>query len=325
MSSNIIERYLWVEKFRPKKIEDMVLPEDHRKSFEEFLRTKQIPSLMLLGIQGTGKTTIARIFIDELIQQREDVLMLNGSASTGVDVVRSMIQEFLSVPCFGNTPFKIVFVDEADYLSLNAQAALREIIEKFSDNGRFIFTANYKSKIIPPLFSRTKTFEFKKLPKDFVIKHCFHILNSEKIEYKQEFIERVISLYYPDIRRIINELQGMVQEGRITSNYDSLVSNEKKLHSYFVDACNGIEKADSKIVKSSIVNMQHLLKEIEVDYVSLYQEMFDDPNLPIFAKITINDYANKHRDCLIPALNLCSCLYQVIRTGKELVRLKEGK
>lgn len=319
--TQLTEKYLWVEKYRPQTIDDVVLPDEYDKTFRNYLQDGEIPNLLLIGTQGSGKTTLARILIDQLTD-RDDIMELNGSASTGVDIVRDLIEEFLKVPSFGNN-IKIVFIDEFDYMSKNAMAALRNVIEKYSDIGRFILTANYKSKIIDPLFSRLTTFEFKRLPNEFIQKYCYKILDSEQIKYDKEFVNKVITMYYPDVRRVVNTLQGKVHECELMSDYESLVSSEKKAHSFVYDLCEGIKGSNPKLANSAIVNTHNLLKDGELDYISLYQDVFGDEKIPIWAKIVINDYARTHTESLVPAMHWCAMLYQIGKTGKELLLLKK--
>lgn len=319
--TKLTEKYLWVEKYRPQTIDDVVLPDEYDKAFRKYLQDKEIPNLLLIGTQGSGKTTLARIMIEQLTD-RDDVMELNGSASTGVDIVRDLIEEFLKVPSFGSN-IKIIFIDEFDYMSKNAMAALRNVIEKYSDVGRFILTANYKSKIIDPLFSRVTSFEFKKLPNEFIQDYCYKILDSEQITYDKGFVDKVITMYYPDVRRVVNTLQGKVHEGALMSDYESLVSSEKKAHSFVYDLCEGINSKNPKLANSAIVNTHALLKEGELDYISLYQDVFEDDKIPIWAKIVINDYARTHTEALVPAMHWCAMLYKIGKTGKELLALRK--
>ena len=319
---NLTERYLWVESYRPRKLEDIVLPEEYRKTFENYIHDGEIPNLLLIGTQGSGKTTLGRILVNEILNDEDDLLMLNGSSATGVDVVRNQIEEYLRVPAMGGSKIKIVFIDEADYLSTNAQAALRHVIEKYSDTARFLMTANYKSKIIDPIFSRVTEFEFKRLPIEFIKKYCFGILDSEKIKYEKGFVEKVISMFYPDVRRIVNTLQGKVDKGKLISDFESLVSSEKKAISFVVDLCTGLKDNNPKLIGGALDNTYNLLKEEDLDYVSLYGDLFET-TLPMWAKIIINRYANEHQSCLIPAFHWTSMLLQIGAIGRDTYRLSK--
>ena len=323
--SNIVENYLWVEKYRPKELSDMVLPESYRKPFEQFISDKEIPSLMLIGAPGSGKTTLARILIDKISDDESDVLSINGSSMTGVDVIRDLVEEFLKVPPYGDCKHKIVFIDEFDYMSHNAQASLRGIIEQYSANGRFIFTANYKHKILKELFSRVSTFEFKRLPKNFVEDFCASVLTRENIGYDATFLSKSVSTYYPDIRKILNHLQGLVSNGVINSDQTSLIVNEKRIIALFVNITMVSKIGKSNSTQAAINEIQKILSENDVDYNSIYEEAYYSETVPIWAKVVINEYANKHRDCLIPALNLVACMYQIYKAGLEIFEVKISK
>lgn len=318
---NLTEKYLWVEKYRPKMLDDLILPDEYRKTFSKYISDLQIPNLLLLGVQGSGKTTLAQILIRSLLEDVENCLCFNGSTSTGVDVVRNNIEEFLKVPSFSGSCIKIVFIDEFDYMSGNAMAALRNMMEKYSDTGRFLFTANYKSKIIGPIISRVTMFEFKKLPIAFVQKYCYNILENEKIEYDKNFVDKLINMYYPDIRRIVNTLQGKMEDGRIISDYNSLISREKQAHSYILDLCEGLKKSNNSLISKSILNTHNILRDGELDYISLYQGVYEDSNIPVWAKIIINRYANDYQNCLIPPMHWCAMVYEVGKVGKEFYKL----
>ena len=155
------DEFLWVEKYRPRKLDDCILPADQKKIFQEMLLKNEIQNMLLCGGAGMGKTTVARALCEEL---ETDYIIINGSEESGIDVLRTKIKQFASTVSFSGKP-KVVILDEADYLNPNStQPALRAFMEEFSNNCRFILTCNFKNRIIPPLHSRTAVIEFK-LPK----------------------------------------------------------------------------------------------------------------------------------------------------------------
>ena len=214
----IREQMLWVEKYRPEKIEDCILPDSIKNVFLGILKEKTIPNILLAGTAGVGKTTIAKALCKQL---NVDYIVINGSDENGIDVLRNKIKTYASsVSLSGGR--KVIIIDEADYLNANSlQPALRNAIEEFSINCSFIFTCNYKNRIIEPLHSRCKVVDVKiakedkqKLMAQFFKRVCW-ILEQEKVEYNKEVVAQVIAKYYPDNRRTLNELQYYAANGAI--------------------------------------------------------------------------------------------------------------
>ena len=215
--------YLWVEKYRPRKIEDCILSQDIKETFSQFLSQKEIPNLLLSGTAGTGKTTVARALCEEL---GADYIIINGSdEGRQIDTLRHKIKNFAStVSLTEQSNHKVVIIDEADYMNADSvQPALRNFIETFYNNCRFIFTCNYKNKIIPALHSRCTVIDFTikngqkvKTAKSFMERMSV-LLKSEHIEFDKKVLAELIQKYYPDFRRTINELQRYSVRGKIDS------------------------------------------------------------------------------------------------------------
>ena len=213
------ETFLWVEKYRPKTISDCILPESIKNTFIEFVGQKEIPNLLLSGGSGIGKTTVARAVCEEL---HADYILINGSEESGIDVLRNKIKTFASTVSLQGG-YKVVILDEADYLNpQSTQPALRGFIEEFHKNCRFIFTCNFKNRIIEPLHSRCSVIEFKingnknQLANEFMGR-VESILKEEKIGFDEKAIAELIMKHFPDWRRVLNELQRYSVGGTIDS------------------------------------------------------------------------------------------------------------
>ena len=220
------EHLLWVEKYRPQRVEDCILPEAIKSTFQEYVNKKEIPNLLLSGSAGVGKTTIAKALCEEV---GCDYIVINGSDENGVDTIRVKIKNYASsVSLMGGR--KVIILDEADYLTTNAQAILRASIEEFASNCSFIFTCNYKNRIIDPIHSRCTVIDFRingqkaKMAASF-FKRVEWILEQEGIEYDKEVVAAIITKHFPDNRRILNELQRYSISGRIDKGILGSVSD----------------------------------------------------------------------------------------------------
>ena len=223
-----MEHLLWTEKYRPKTIEDCILPERLKKPFQEYVNQQNIPNLLLSGGAGVGKTTVAKALCNEI---GCDYMVINGSDESGIDVFRTKIKNYASSMSLSGGR-KVIIIDEADYLNPNStQPALRNAIEEFASNCSFIFTCNYKNRIIEPLHSRCAVVEFnlKNGEKAKMASLFFHriqsILQSEKIEYDDKVLAELIKKHFPDFRRIINELQRYSQFGKIDTGILSQIGD----------------------------------------------------------------------------------------------------
>jgi len=307
---------LWVEKYRPKSLDEVVLEEDQKEFLNRCIEKGEVPHLLLIGPAGSGKTTTARIIVDALIKNEMDSFLLNGSDSTGVDIMRNDIQGFLKSPPY-ESKLKLVYIDEFDYTSSNAQAALRNIMEKYADNGRFICTGNYLSKIIDPLQSRFQIFEMKTISEEFAVKYCKHILDSEEVEYDDESVKMIVHNFVPDVRKAVNTIQKNVVNGKLKKiDVSSIISIEKKICGLIVQICDdiGTDKRDVTINRS-IPEVMKLMSKGEPDYRSMYTTMANVDNLPLWAKIKVNQYNNTHQSCAVPSSHFMALVYDIITAG----------
>ena len=322
MDSNILDS-LWVEKYRPKTLDDIVLEPDQKEFFRKCLKTGDIPMLLFVGPAGSGKTTTARVIVESIIKHEMDLFSINGSDSTGVDVMRTEIQGFLKSPPYVSK-LKIVFIDEMDYLSQNAMAALRNIMEKYSDNGRFICTANYKSKIIDPLHSRFQTFEMKTVKEDFAINYVTDILKKEEIEFDADSVRTIVKNYLPDLRKALNTIQRNVIDKKLKKiDVNTIITNEKKICGLVVSMCDNLDKDEfskNKVINQNMPEIIKLVMKEEPDYRSIYQTLFDHEGLPLWGKIVINQYSNQHQAAAVPSAHFIACVNAIILAGMNFYR-----
>lgn len=207
---------LWTEKFRPTTLTEYVFTDDKQKSIlQKWVEEKSIPHCLFSGAAGTGKTTIAKILINELGVHEYDLLEINASRTNSIDDVRNKIVSFIEMMPFGE--YKVVLLDEADYLSINSQAALRGLFEEYSTTARFILTCNYPQRIIPALHSRCQGFHIEKLDKVQFTERVAIILINEGIEFTLELLDSYVKSTYPDLRKCINTLQMNCKDNKLQS------------------------------------------------------------------------------------------------------------
>ena len=309
--------FLWVEKYRPKTISDCILIDDLKNTFTKFLKGNELPNLLLSGTAGTGKTTVARALCEEL---GADYIIINGSdEGRHIDTLRNTIKNFASsVSLVESSKHKVVIIDEADYMNADSvQPALRNFIEAFYKNCRFIFTCNFKNKIIPALHSRCTVIDFRitngqkvKTATAF-LGRLGEILKSENIEYDKRVLAELIQRHYPDFRRTINELQRYSVRGKIDSGILVSLSdiNNKELIKLLK------EKRFSDMRKWVIQNLDQ-------DPSSLFSNVYDilykhlQPQSIPAAVLTIADYQYKSAFVADHEINMVACLTQIMAECK---------
>ena len=302
------EHFLWVEKYRPKTIDECILSKEQKDYFKNLVKNGEIQNMLLCGTAGTGKTTVARALCEEL---KSDYIIINGSEESGIDVLRTKIKSFASTVSFtGNT--KVVILDEADYLNPNStQPALRGFIEEFANNCRFIFTCNFKNRIIAPLHSRCAVVEFKIPNKEkpaiagAFFRRVTDILSFESIPADGKVVAKVVEKHFPDFRRTLNELQRYAQSGSID---EGILVNIGEAN--MKDLVEAIKDKDWKKMRSWVVN------NLDNDPASLFRRIYDTlvpmTNQVPQLVLTIADYQYKSAFVSDQEINLVACLTEIM-------------
>ena len=321
---------MWVEKYRPKTLADVTLPERYKQDFERVIARNSLPNLLFSGPPGGGKTTLALILCSKngVLQNKSDnLLMANGSSKKGrsINFVDQVIEPFLKHPPAGDQ-YKVVFMDEADNITGDAYDSWRGIIEKYHKAyGRFIWTCNYVSKIPDPVQSRFTPYVFQQIPKEFVLEYCQSILKQETIEFIDKDVNFVISQLYPDVRKIVNILQRCSWDGKLSVDRNAIVTNEKVLIANVVEIVSLIEKGEDQKIGTVINKTIEILASQDIEFRNIYTELFFMKKIPAPVKITVNKYSNSHQGCLIPHMHFMAMVFEIIKSLQAYRRAATGK
>ena len=306
--------FLWVEQYRPKTIDDCILPDSLKSLFLAFIKKGEISNMLFSGTAGIGKTTVAKALCE---QMNCDWIMINGSEEGGIDVLRNKIKNFASTVSLSGGK-KVVILDEADYLNpQSTQPALRGFVEEFHKNCRFILTCNFKNRIIEPLHSRFSNIEFKVNPKDKpklasrLFERAVYILKEQNVSYDDKVLVELITKHFPDFRKLINELQRYSVSGSIDAGILVNVSDENL--KTLVTHLKG--KAFSDMRKWVVNNLDN-------DPVKIFRKIYDtlytnlEPSTIPHAVLIIADYQYKSAFVADQEINLVACLTELMSQVK---------
>jgi replication factor C small subunit len=302
------EHTLWVEKYRPDTLENYVGNEDVKSIIDSYLAQNDINHFLFYGPAGTGKTTLAKIIVNNLDC---DHIYINASDERGVDTIRDKVQGFASAASF--RPLKVVILDEADFLTINAQASLRNIIETFSRSTRFILTCNYVERIILPLQSRCKVLKLVPPSKTDVAKHVANILTQENVTFELSDLKTTVNRFYPDLRNILNTCQIFSKKGTLVLNEEVLTSNV-----YQIKVIEELSKPTNK----SFNNIRQIIADSGVnDFEEMYRFLYDEaskyaPGNEGQVSIILSEMQYQSNFRIDKEINLMSTISQILKTIK---------
>ena len=306
----MLNDFLWVEKYRPHKLDDVILPAETKKIFKQFVDQGNIPNLLLTGTAGVGKTTVAKAMLDEL---GADYIVVNGSLSGNIDTLRTDIMNFATTVSFSEGR-KYVILDEADYLNpQSTQPALRGFIEEFSSNCRFILTCNFKNRIIEPLHSRCGVYEFNTTKKemqvlcsDFFVR-LMSILESEGVAFNKDLIAQLIMKHAPDWRRVINECQRFSIGGQLETTV--LDNDENDNYNLLFKS---LKEKDFKKMRSWVA------QNVDVDVSAIFRHIYDNMYTHVDSAyipqlvLVLADYQYKNAFVADHELNVVACMTEIM-------------
>ena len=304
----VTDQFLWVEKYRPQTVDEAILPDRMKIPFKEYVKQQQVPNLLLCGGPGVGKTTIAKAMAREI---GADMLVINGSDDNGIATFRTTIKHYASSMSLSGGR-KLILIDEADYLTPNMQGALRCAIEEFASNCTFIFTCNYNARIIEPLHSRCAVLDFtlqsgeKQKMATLFFKRVLTILKTESVEFEEKAVAELVTKYFPDFRRILNELQRYSQFGKVDAGILTSIGDI------------AIKELIEFLKQKNFTGMRKWVASSNPDPATLYRRIYDglyetvkSASIPRTV-VLLADYQYKQAFVSDAEINMVACLTEIM-------------
>ena len=304
----VINNSLWNEKYRPNVLKNYIGNEHLKGTMAKYLEDNDINNMIFYGPAGCGKTTLAKLLVKNLDCE---YLYINASDERGIETIRDKVSGFASTMSF--KPLKVVILDEADFLTIQAQASLRNVIETFSKSTRFILTCNYVERIIDPLQSRCQVLKIVPPSKGEIAKHLFNILSNESIQHADHDLRDIVNQYYPDVRKMINVCQMNSKNGELELDKQTLVSSN------YIDKVIELlpNKKSFKDIRQVIADSN--VQDFEALYKSLYERMDEYTSRPAEAIIIIEEYMYHSNFRIDKEINIAACIAKLLEISGKVV------
>jgi DNA polymerase III delta prime subunit len=303
-----INNSLWVEKYRSQTLDNYIGNEHIKSVMAKYIAENDMNNMIFYGPSGTGKTTLAKLLVNNL---KCEYIYINSSDERGIETIRDKVSGFASTMSF--KPLKVVILDEADFLTIQAQASLRNVIETFSKSTRFILTCNYVERIIDPLQSRCQVLKIVPPSKGEVAKHLFNILSNEDVQHVDHDLRDIVNQYYPDVRKMVNVCQMNSKNGKLELDKSTLVTSN------YIDKVIELlpNKKSFKDIRQVIADSN--VQDFEALYKSLYERMDEYTSRPAEAIIIIEEYMYHSNFRIDKEINISACIAKLLEISGKVV------